>query len=81
MQVELSPQAEATLKSLLATGVSPEQVVESAIEEMAQRVARQRLEANEGIRQGLADLGSGQTESWAGFIAGFREEHGFTPNT
>lgn len=80
MQVELSPKAEATLKSLLASGDSPEEVVESAIQEMALRVAQERREANEGIRQGLADVDAGRTESWSGFIAGFREEHGFTPN-
>ena len=78
MQVEISTETEAVLRSLMTGNRTPEQLVESAIHEMAQRASLEREQANEGIRKGLAEVESGQTEPWSEFIDGFREEHGFT---
>lgn len=56
MQIEISPQAEATLRMLMQTGGTPEQIVEQAL---AEKMARQRAELA-ALEEGIEDMRSGR---------------------
>lgn len=56
MQIEISPQAEATLRLLMETGGTAQQVVEQAL---AEKMARQRADLA-ALEEGITDLQAGR---------------------
>ncbi|QDT63350.1 hypothetical protein [Calycomorphotria hydatis] len=73
MQITLSPQSEAQLRSLMQDGQSADDLVAQAI---AEKLERESTVA--GIQRGLDDVEAGRVQTWEEVNREIREKHGFS---
>lgn len=71
MDITLTPQAEAALKSLMAVGVSADEAIEQALREKAERDVERAA-----IQAGIDDMEAGRVRPFAEFDSEFRARHG-----